>query len=318
MRRLPLLAAGFYVACQVDHPKSVAPAVSSSSSSSTSATAVSTSSWAKPLDTARTDAGASDSGSAEVPRPPRTWSRDDDANKKTLALFERFGVRSDVEHEHLMDGGFRGKIHIVPAEPVGADRKHLEWLTNAYEKMDAWMKVFASRAPEHRYRFTPITLKFFISENRTTPSAYAFDWSIAYNLHGSLLQSQTGVLETFIHETFHLNDQAHNDWSGRTMSDLYGRIRTKCGKSSPCFAPYSPGTTMVRGGTYYAFHAENDVREYAAELMVRFYKETDAAFKGVASSNAAKFKCGPEENKLAWESLLKEFFDGKDVTASCQ
>ncbi|MFO0663549.1 MAG: hypothetical protein U0174_06335 [Polyangiaceae bacterium] len=259
---------------------------------------------------------ASTAAAPPVP-PPKTWSADPEANRITLTLFERFGVRSDTEREHMMDGGFRGKIHIVPAEPIGPERHHLEWIKSSYEKTDAWMKQMASLSPKHRYRTTPIALKFFISENRTTPSAYAIDWSIAYNFRGSLLQTEAGVHETFVHETFHLNDQAHDDWSSRTMSELYRRIRTRCGTKSTCYAPYSPGTTMVRGGTYYAFHADNDVREYAAELMVRFYKEADAIFRGAPLPRTAKFKCGPEENKLAWEGFVNEFWDGKDPIPGC-
>lgn len=310
-----VLSVPLAASCQAERTRTAAPATTSASAPSTSSVV------ARETD-ASADAKASDAqgpdGGTSPALQPRTWSGDDEANRITLALFDKFGVRSDLEREHWMDGGFRGRIHIVPTPPVGVDRKYLDWVYRAYEKMATWQASFREKeGTSPNYRMTPITLKFFVSEQRTTPSAYAIDWSIAFNLRGSLLQTETGVHETFVHETFHLNDQAHGDWSSRTMTELYRGIRNRCGTKSACFAPYSPGTTVVRGGTYYAFHADNDVREYAAELMVRFYKEADLAFRGASSPKSAKFKCGPVENARAWEGFVNEFFGGKDPVPGC-
>ena len=53
---------------------------------------------------------------------------------------------------------------------------------------------------------------------KRTPSAYAFGWTIEYNVAGSLLTSSGGVLETLWHELFHLNDFDHGDWSANTRT----------------------------------------------------------------------------------------------------
>ena len=124
--------------------------------------------------------------------------------------------------------------------------------------------------------------------------------------------------ETLFHEIFHLDDAAHDDWSTHALRPFFDAIGKRCGTRIACLRPYAPNDTMVRGGTYYAFQPNNGdaVHEYAAELALRFYRENRAALHGEAQRDPP-FKCGPAENRRAWEALRSEFFGGADRTPSC-
>jgi hypothetical protein len=84
---------------------------------------------------------------------------------------------------------------------------------------------------------------------------------------------------------------------------------------------------MVRGGTYYAFQPGNDVREYAAELAVRYFKEQSAAIAPTSSADhpgggipfglKTPFKCTGSENATSWKAMVLEFFGGIDLTVAC-
>ncbi len=136
-------------------------------------------------------------------------------------------------------------------------------------------------------------------------------FSLAYNVKGSLLTTDTGVRETMFHEIFHMNDGAHGDWSVRALGADYDAIVKKCGAMNvACLGPYAPNDTMVRGGTFYAFEPNNGlpVREYAAELALRWYKEHRALDRHEPFPQGKRFKCGPPENRRAWDAIVKEFF----------
>ncbi len=247
-----------------------------------------------------------------------------EAEKKiALALFEASGSVAGVEREATMDGGFRGTLHLVPELPVGRHEKHLAWITGASNDFDAFFTGLAKHAdqPVH-YRHRPIAWKFFRSVNRTTPSAYAIGWTVAYNVSGSLHGSADAVRETLFHEIFHLNDAAHAtgdaQWSRRVLGGVHDAILAKCGTRPACLAPYAPMATMVRGGTYYAFQPNNGdaVHEYAADLAARYYREVRAVLRGDKPLRPA-FKCGPEENARAWKLLADEFFGGVDLVPAC-
>ena len=83
-----------------------------------------------------------------------------------------------------------------------------------------------------------------------------------------------------------------------------------------CLAPYAPTGTLVRRGTYYAFQPGNDVHEYAAEVAIRYYRENRAVIRGEPAIRPV-FKCGPDENRHAWEALRDEFFGGVDLVPPC-
>ena len=133
------------------------------------------------------------------------------------------------------------------------------------------LDAHANTRDAKRYRFTKLEVLFFRSAKRT-PSAYAHDWTVAWNVSGSLNTSADAARETLFHEIFHLNDYAHpvagvDAWSLVALEGIFSAIVKKCGTATACLTPYTPNDTQVRGGTYYAFQPGNGVREYAAELV---------------------------------------------------
>lgn len=247
------------------------------------------------------------------------YAADPTAAGEALTLYLRAGGIAGVLPEEEMDGGFRGTIHLVPEAPVGAERRHLQWVTAASVDFEAFFTELARDAPAPiRFRYRDLAYRFFRSVKRTTPSAYALGWSVAYNVKGSLNTSADAVRETLFHEIFHLDDAAHGGWSARVLRPTFDAIVRACGARTACLGPYAPGDTMVRGGTYYAFQPNNGdaVHEYAAELALRYYQENRAAIRGEVVKRPG-FKCGPAENRRAWEALEIEFFGGADRTPAC-
>lgn len=232
-------------------------------------------------------------------------------------LFTRTGTVAGVDVEQEINLGFRGVVHLVPEAPTGKYRHHLAWVSDASRDFATFFASLRAQGPV-RYRFEPLAVRFFRSVDRTTPSAYAAGWTIAYNVSGSLHASATAVRETLFHEVFHLNDADHGDWSGRALRGTFDKIVSRCGTKVPCLRPYAPGDTLVRGGTYYAFQPNNgdSVHEYAAELALRYYRE-QRAHQRSAPVHIPPFRCGPEENRRAWDALVREFFGGADESPSC-
>lgn len=249
------------------------------------------------------------------------FASDARARDLALALYRETGDVADVGAEQIMDGGYRGKIHLVPQLPVGRYRTHLAWVTAALHDVDAFFAAqFPPGTPAPAYRWRGLTLRFVRSVGKRTPSAYASSWAIEYNVAGSLHVSEAAVRETLFHELFHLNDEDHDDWSERTLAKDYAAILARCGPKPTlaCLAPYAPNDTVVRGGTYYAFQPGNGstVHEYAAELAVRYFKEQhEMQLRGRLSHRA--FKCGPAENARAWQALVHEFFADRDLVPRC-
>ncbi|XXX81235.1 hypothetical protein WMF30_20970 [Sorangium sp. So ce134] len=245
------------------------------------------------------------------------YQGDRQAAASATALFDQTGSVAGLDREHLMDGGYRGMLHLVPELPVRAERRHLEWTAAALADFDAFFADLAAAAGSPvRYRHRALALRYFRSVRARTPSAYASGWTVAYNLAGSLHRSREAVRETLFHEIFHLNDSAHGGWSQAALSPIYDGIVARCGTRIPCLAAYAPNDTIVKGGTYYAFQPGNGVEEYAAELAIRYYREQRAALDG-ARLGKAPFKCGPPENARAWSLLAGEFFGGADRVAPC-
>ena len=244
------------------------------------------------------------------------------AQTLALDLFDKSGHVAGVEAEHTMDGGFRGLIHIVPEWPTRQYKKHLEWVAaSAHDFRVFFDKLGAKTDKTVRYRHQAIAFKFMRSVNRRTPSAYASEWSIGYNVSGSLHGSVDAVRETLFHEIFHLNDADRTDggnWSAKRLRTVHDAILAQCGTRIACLTPYAPMPTMVRGGTYYAFQPNNGdaVHEYGAELATRYYREHRAILRNEKLPNRP-FKCGPKENAEAWKLLVEEFFAGIDLTPPC-
>ena len=247
------------------------------------------------------------------------YAADAKARASALALYRDGGSIAGVGTDEIMDGGYRGKIHLVPQLPVGGYRVHLEWVGTAMHEIDAFFTAqFPDADTQPAYRWRAIAFKFVRSIKKRTPSAWASQWAIEYNVEGSLLTSENGVRETLFHELFHLNDEQHGGWSSNALGKDYDTIVAKCGTKASCLAPYAPNDTMVRGGTYYAFQQNNGdtVHEYAAELAVRYFKEQrEMRSRGKLGRKA--FKCGPAETARAWRAIVDEFFAGTDLVPAC-
>ncbi|MFI5298881.1 MAG: hypothetical protein ACHREM_12355 [Polyangiales bacterium] len=233
-----------------------------------------------------------------------------------LDLFDRAGDEVDVLPAQTIDGGYRGTISLVPALPIDGDRKHLTWVHDALVDFDALFAAIGARATP-KYRWHSLTLRFYKSVGDTTPNAFASDWTISYNVVGSIDKSAEAVRETLFHELFHLNDADHGDWSTAHLKSVQAAIEHKCGTSISCLAPFAPTSTIVRRGTYYAFQPGNDEREYAAEVALRWYREQRAITRKEPPIHPA-FKCGPSENGTAWRAIADEFFGGVDLVSACR
>lgn len=240
------------------------------------------------------------------------------AAKEAVSLYAKSGHVVGVEVEHWMDGGYRGKLHLVPEPPILTHRRHLEWVSQASADFEAFFTgISASAARPIRYRHRALLLRYFRSVGARTPSAFAYDWTVSYNVSGSLHRTADAVRETMFHEIFHLNDRAHGGWSEAALGALYAGIASRCGTKIPCLTPYAPSETTIRGGTYYAFHPQNGVIEYAAELALRYYREQRSVLLKRPLAKAP-FKCGPPENAKAWDLLKDEFFGGVDFVPPCR
>jgi hypothetical protein len=250
----------------------------------------------------------------------RAYARDPKAKALALALYRASGHVAGVGPEEIMDGGYRGKIRLVPELPTGKYRHHLQWVADAALSFDQLFGRLFDRLPPPDFRWRALQLRFVRSVGKRTPSAYAMGWMVEYNVEGSLLTSFEGVRETMFHEIFHSNDGAHGDWSARALRKDYDAILARCAPkpTNACLAPYAPNTTTVRGGLYYAFQQDNGdpVHEYAAELAVRYWKE-QSEMLAAKKLGRKPFKCGPPENARSWKALVDEFFGGRDLTPAC-
>lgn len=229
-------------------------------------------------------------------------------------LFGRHNIVAGVETARTFEGGYRGNIPVIPSLPTGADRKHLGWTLSAMDRIGAFLGRIAEAKGVPLFRFRGVRVRFFASVGKTTPSAYAQAWTISYNTRGALNRSAEAVEETLFHELFHLNDAWQGNFSDE-LQDVYGKIVTRCGERTPCLAPYAPGKTIVRGGTYYPFHKGNGAGEYGAELASRYYLEVTATLRGTPP--AKPFRCGPPENAEAWNKLRAKFFADYDPIPPC-
>jgi hypothetical protein len=266
----------------------------------------------------------------------RRYARDTEAARLARAIYDRTGTVVGLEPARRMDGGWRGRLKLVPALLIGRHRRHLKRIAVGLRDIDGFFRGLgkhlarggrrgAGKPARIRYRWTALAIKAFRSVRRRTPSAYAWDWSVAYNVNGSLLGHQRGVRETLFHELFHLNDRQHRDWSDRVLVHLHRRIVQRCTRgrgrraklSKRCLKPYAPHRTTVRGGVYYAFHPESGVGEYGAELAVRYFLEQRAVL-GKRRRRPAPFKCRTPENARAWRLIAKEFFGGVDLVPACR
>ena len=245
----------------------------------------------------------------------RRYSADKEAAALALEMWERWGHVAGEEQAWVMDGAYRGSIRIVGELPTGGARRHLRYVHGAVQDHDAFLRRVFQGCAQVRYRWRALGFRFFRSIKRQTPSAYAGNWTIAYNLQGSLNTSAPNVRELLFHELFHLNDQQHGDWAASSLGPLHLSLKARCRGDVRCLKPYSPTETRVKGGNWYAFHADNGPSEYAAELALRYYRENREAFGG--ATVARPFKCINTDNARAWKLLVEEFFCGQDAVPAC-
>jgi hypothetical protein len=233
----------------------------------------------------------------------------------TLAttLFDRAGHVVGVLPEEDFNGGYRGVIHLVPQRPIGPERKHLEFAAQALLDIDAFLTDTQSLAEVPlAYRWRALELRFFRSIKKRTPAAFAVDWTVSYNVNGTLNGSLPVVRGLLFHEVFHLNDDG---WSEKELAEDYDAIVKRCGTGIECLTRYVPEPLIVKGGTYYSFMPGNGVREYAADLALRYFKEQREVMAGAVVKKP--FKCQAPENARAWWKLVQRFFGGVDRVPSC-
>ena len=235
------------------------------------------------------------------------------AARLAKGLYEKTGHVVGVLPEEDFEGGYRGVIHLVPQRPVGAERRHLEFAAQALLDIDAFLSDTEARAGAPlAYRWRALELRFFRSIKKRTPAAFALDWTVSYNVNGTLNGSLPVVRGLLFHEVFHLNDDG---WSTRALSEDYDDIVRRCGTTIDCLTRYVPEPLIVKGGTYYSFMPGNGVREYAADLALRYFKEQREVMSGGVVKKP--FKCQAPQNARAWAKLVERFFGGVDRVPSC-
>ncbi len=258
----------------------------------------------------------------------KSLGADPKALELALGLHARQGHLVGVLPEEDFEGGYRGMIHLVPQLPIQTERRHLEYVAGALDDIDAFLTDTQTRASSSKpteaqvlsgeasaafaYRWKPLSLRFFRSVKKRTPAAFAVDWTVSYNVNGTLNGSLPVVRSLLFHEIFHLND---DEWSVLELSADYDAIVKKCGTTIACLTKYVPEPLIVKGGTYYSFMPGNGVREYAADLALRYFREQREIIAGHEVTNP--FKCGAPENARAWSKLAKRFFGGVDRVPSC-
>ncbi|NUQ76420.1 MAG: hypothetical protein HUU21_23015 [Polyangiaceae bacterium] len=240
----------------------------------------------------------------------------DDAASRELVftLYNETGSLAGLLPEETTSDGRGGKVRLLPARPVGANRQHLSWIIEAFRSYKSFAAAVGARGPIS-FRDRPVDFRFFYSEKGGMPSAFAATRNIGYNLFGALNMSDVTVRDTLFHELFHLNDGWRGDWSRRALAPIYDEIIARCGRRSACLSPYAPTDTKI-AGVVYAFAPQGGVREYAAELALRYFREHRLVIDNEPLP-ARAFKCGPAENAAAWKLLSDEFFGGVDLVPPC-
>ena len=100
------------------------------------------------------------------------YAKDDRAKQLAEDLYAHSGDLAGVGADEQMDGGYRGKIHLVPELPIGTYRPHLTRVVAATDSIDAFFtKLMDGKQPAYRWR--DLAFRFVRSVGKHTPSAYA-------------------------------------------------------------------------------------------------------------------------------------------------
>jgi hypothetical protein len=246
------------------------------------------------------------------------FGSDPEALEMARALYAGTNALAGVEARGSIEGYAGEEVVLFPALPVGEHRHHLRWLHSSLVAFDGFVGALSSRADKPvSFQARPRGFAFFQTAAPAYPSAYCSEDVIAYNVHGPLHGDPREMHETLFHELFHMNDAARNAWSVSALGPLYESIIERCADDHECLAPFAPHRTLVPDGTYYAFDPRTrDVREYAAELAVRYFLEHEAILAGEPAKSP--FKCAMAENHVAWSRLVGEFFGGVDLSPPCE
>jgi len=249
------------------------------------------------------------------------FAEDGEALQIAKRLYAEHGVLSASEPPRIFeDDGMRGEVPVEPALPIGEERKHLEWFTQSLGVLDSVLaKIQAANTGALIFFPKPKVVKFFQTPSGATPSAYVVRDDIAYNIRGELWASPDSTFETIAHELFHIADGQRGDWSTRVLLPTYRAIVERCALSQDanCLDRYAPLETKI-DGAYYAFHPNNPVFEYGAELAARFLREHRALLENRPLSAKSAFHCQAPENDVVWKQLANEFFGGVDLTPPCE
>lgn len=242
---------------------------------------------------------------------------DNDASKKlALTLYDETGSLAGLLPEETTEDGRGQKVRLRPARPVGQNRDHLVWIVSAmrdYARFFAGLRAHTGKPVAMQDR--PLDFRFFYTEKGGAPSAFAVNQNVGYNLFGAVNVSEEAVRDTLFHEIFHLNDAWHEEWSARALGPLHARVVARCKDNRRCLFPYAPTETTMNGRLY-AFLPQGGVREYAAELALRFFREQRLLLEGKPLP-LPPFQCGPAENAEAMKLLADEFFGGANLVPAC-
>src|SRR4051794_10624502 len=126
----------------------------------------------------------------------QAYRADAKASRLASELFQATGDVAGIGPEEVLDGGFRGTIKLVPQLPINGYRKHLLWITGSAKGIDQFFDGLFAGLAKPNYRWRALEFRFVRSLVKHRPSAYAFDWTIEYNVEGSLNISEKGVRET--------------------------------------------------------------------------------------------------------------------------
>lgn len=311
-RRAVVVLAGFAAACRAPAPRSPAPP---------SEDIV----LAEQLLCGDLDDGAC-LGACPEQLPPRArtecllayrFQADPVASALARDLYRERGALVGIGQHHSIDGYPGEEVSLYPALPTGADRRHLLWLRASLSSFDRFVARLAERASRPVvFTARPRAFAFYRTAEPSYPSAYCSEGVISYNLAGPLHAGPRDSLETLFHELFHINDAHREGWTTRELAPVFDAILERCGEDHECLRAFAPHDTLVPDGTFYGFDPRvRDVREYGAELALRFFLEHEAVLAG--EPRQPPFKCLTPENALAWEALSGEFFGGVDLTPPC-
>lgn len=233
-------------------------------------------------------------------------------------LLESHGAVAGVETRRTVDAGYLGRLRIAPAPPTGRYRRHLASVVESLRDVEDTFAALAPQAPKPMmFRTRPYALRFYRTESTSFPSAWAQNGVVGYNVEGPLHAEGADIGSVLFHEIFHLNDEGHDHWSAHALEGLYDSILARCDNREECLEPFAPDDVHVQGGTFYALDKKtNDVREYAADIALRWLREHRLVLRG-DKFEEPPFRCKTPENAEAWKLVVDEFFGGVDLTPPC-